>query len=776
MSDQFDFVDVLNHYVRRAAYTPGQMADLSGLPKSTIVNWLRGRVAKPREWQSIARLMAILRLDETEANEVLEAAGHPSLATLQELADEEDRDLLQSWQPRESASPTAVPARPPFQAIADAPYLMGREEELRQLSVWLRAGEVCVIQGLPGVGKTALAARLAYRLRSHFGHGVLWASPATSNAMVILDTFARAYRVDVSELSDVASRSRVVRNLLADKQALLVLDDVEESAQVEALLPPSGPCAVLITTRRQNLRVARGAHRLTLRPFSPSDNATRRLFAHVLGEERVRAEADLFAEIADLLGHLPLALLIVASRLAWEPGWETAVFLHRLRKQRQRLGELAYEGERVDAAFALSTAPLSDIERRFFAALSTFAGDDFGAEAAAAGAGLSPDAAQDHLRALYARSLVQTPRPGRYTLHPLLRDHARALLDDEGVAERLANYYLHYLEDSVAVTVVREEGNIIGVLDLTWQGERYKLFCDLVLAFVPHLRRNGRLDLAHDLLSRATDVATGAQAIACQLHLAAIARRRHRYNRAEAILARIAALLPEHPAEKGAFLVEKGTIAACRGNYSEARTLLQQALPLVREAERPALLISLLKELGVAQVAQSDYEKGEASYKRALTLARQKAPAEAPTLLRCLGGLAVAQERDYERAYLLYQEALELVRNAGVRPALAILLNNLAATAVAQNAHDKAREWLEEGLDVARQTGEQVVTSMILTNLGRLALAEGKFKEGRAYFQEAVILAEAVNRPEIAAASRAALAHETKIPLEESVQLTIIFD
>lgn len=774
MNEHIGFSQVLNRYVRRAAYTPGQLAALSGLPKSTIINWLRGRVEKPQAWQSIVRLLAVLHLDEGEASAVLKAAGHPPIAALRPLVEAEERALLQAWQPPPVAAPSA---RSPFQAIADVPYLVGRKGELAQVAAWLRAGERSVIQGLPGVGKTALAARLAYRLRPHFPDGVLWARLAASDPMSVLSTFARAYGADVDGVASLADRSRVVRDLLADKRALLVLDDVEDSAQVEALLPPSGRCAVLLTTRRQNLRVARGARRLTLRPFSPANNAGRQLFTQILGEARVQAEATLFDQIAHLLGHLPLALLIVASRLAWEPGWETADFLRRLQQRAERLPALRYEGEGVAAAFALSVDPLPEAQRRFFAVLAAFAGDDFDAAAAAAAAGIADDAAGDHLRALYARSLVQTPRSGRYSLHPLLRDYAGALPGDREAGRRLARYYLNYLEDdsNLAVAVIHEEANIEGALNLVWQEATYDLFCELVLAFVPFLRRRGRLDLARDLLSQAGEVATGAQAVSCQVNLAAIARRRHRYEEAAAILAGVSARLPDDSPAKGAFLVEQGTLAACRGDYARAQALFRQALPLLQAERDIPLRISLLKELGVAQVAQRDYEEAAVSYEQALALARREAPADAPTLLRCLGGLAIAQEQDYERAHHLYQEALALVRQAEARPALAILLNNLAATAVAQGAWEQAKMWLEEGVTVARQTGERATMAMILTNLGRLAGENGEQEAARAYFRQALDLAEEIKRPAVAAAARAGLKMEEE-RLESPPSLTIIFD
>lgn len=96
--DCFRFSDVLGRHLTRAGYTPGQLARLCGIPKATIVNWVSGRVTKPRSWRDLVKLAAVLDLSESEATAVLQSAGHPSIAELLAAAsDEQDRDLLSPW-------------------------------------------------------------------------------------------------------------------------------------------------------------------------------------------------------------------------------------------------------------------------------------------------------------------------------------------------------------------------------------------------------------------------------------------------------------------------------------------------------------------------------------------------------------------------------------------------------------------------------------------------------------------------------------------------------
>lgn len=788
MSDPFEFADRLNHCVERSAYTPGQLSTLSDIPKSTIVNWLQGRVARPRDWQAVVRLLRVLHLSEREADEVLRAAGQPVLAELQRLATEEERELLVQWQ---------LPIRHvlrsvPFQAIPNPSHFVGREEEVKQLAEWLQAGELCIVQGLPGVGKTALAARIAYHLRPQLADGVLWARVSGSGTSAILNTFARAYGVDVSDLPDVDSRGRVVRELLADKQALVVLDDSPESATVEPLLPPSGRCAVLITTRRQNLRAGLGSRRLSLAPFSTESATARQLFAQILGEERVAAEAALFDQIAALLGQLPLALLIVASRLAYEPGWSTVALLERLQRRQQRWEALAFEDLSLRLSLEVGLEELSSAEHHLFTTLSVFPAS-FSAGAVATIAGLEEEKAEEGLRSLHARSLAQVSQGQRYELHPLLRDFADTLLREEDGSKseaqrRFVSYYRHFLQEHARPlstrsirAVVTEEANIEAALTIAWSLGEPVTYTEMVLDFVPHLEQRGLLDKAEVLLSQALTVLKGTGATEARIRLAILFRRRRQYERAECTLAEVESAWANgkgepSPVAEAALLIERGIIAACRHDYSEATRLFARAAPAARKSEDPSLLVTLLKEWGAAEVAQSRYEVAEAHYVEALALAREQTPVQVPTLLRTLGGLAVARDRDYESARSYYLAALEEARSYEAYPALPVLLNNLAVTAAAAGEVAQAEATLAEALALARQRGEPVTLAMIRLNLGRLALYQGEVDTGQQCLEEALSHAELAAHASLSAAIQAALAQAEEEYPAELPALTVIFD
>jgi predicted ATPase len=446
--------------VARSGYTAGQLARLSSIPKPTIVNWLEGRVKRPRTREDLLRLAVVLHLDRAELSELLVSAGHPDVDVLERSArqtnDTEALALLRPWLSTAVSPHSPAPQPAPFQVMADLPTFVGREEEIAQLRARLSEPThptLYAIHGMGGVGKTALAVKMAYLMRGNFPDGVLWARVNLSDTLSILGTFASAYQLDVSQYSDLHSRSRVVRDLLGRKRALIILDGAERSEQIAPLLPPTGGCAVIVTTRRQDLSVLRGAYRLHLSPFSPQTGEALALFARVLGNGRVQAEKHLFTQLAQLLGYLPLAIDIAAARLAYEPGWSTAEFLTQLQQTNQRLHELAFDQQSVRLSFETSYAALSPEEQHCFAALSVFVGEDFSEAAAAAVTQVSRAEMRRMLHHFYALSLVQTGRPAlagqpaRYRLHQLLRDFAREkLVDDTAVTQRMIAYYTQFAD------------------------------------------------------------------------------------------------------------------------------------------------------------------------------------------------------------------------------------------------------------------------------------------------------------------------------------------
>jgi tetratricopeptide (TPR) repeat protein len=724
INQPFQLADVLGQYVNRSGYTPGQLAKLSGIPKPTIVNWLEGRVRKPRGVDDLLRLMAVLHLQQSEASTLLLAAGHPTINELRQSAmqtgNTSQLELLAQW----LEQPMLQVNLQPFQATADLPHFVGRDVEISQLKQAFMQAEhhtLYSLHGMGGIGKTALAVHVVYQVRYQFPDGVLWANMDNSDVMSVLGTFASAYRLDVSPYGDVSSRSRVVRELLANKKVLIVLDNVNSSEQVIPLLPPTGSCAVLVTTRRHDLSILRGAKRLVLAPFDAEKDESLALFARVLGDERVMAERPFFTELADLLGHLPLAVDIAAGRLAYEPGWSTTDFLQRVRQERRRLIELTYEDQSVRLSFNISYHALPAEIQQFFAVLGQFTGHSFDDQAAAYIANVPFEDAQNYLRQLFAISLVQqaqvyTQERPRYQLHLLLRNFARQQIEETAVSSRYVHYFVAY---------VQENGRLLNSIDLVYQ--------DILAAF----------KLA-DASQMHESFVQGVNSIYYFLEARGL------YNMAATLLDQMQNHLTQYgnPQATMVALHNQGRLAQHQGEYIEAETKYEAALLLAREQANHEPLSHLLRSLGVLAARRGDYELANAYYKEGLNLTRDIGyGSPVSNFLRGLGVQAYMQG-NYARAEMFYEEGLALLEMHDVDAqdprVTGSKILGLGLLAFEQGDYEQARDYFTQSLTLARQLGHLERVIVLLRNLANLYRVQGQFVEAASYYSTGLKLAREI--------------------------------
>ena len=750
MQREPDLAEVLGRFVERTGYNIGQLGKLSGIPKRTIANWLGGHVQRPRHESDLLKLAKVLHLDERETNELLQAAEHPSLQELRSTAqDEATRDLLAQLTARHQEMA-------PFQAIPDLPYFVGRQKEVRALRELLLGGGralICSLQGMGGVGKTALAAHLAYQLRPHFPDGVLWARVDKAEPISILSAFANAYGRDVSAYTDVESRSQVVREILAGKRALIVLDNVQRSQEVEPLLPPSiGTCAVIITTRQQNLAVTSGMYRFTVGPFDKTRKEAIALFARILGEERARREKHTLAQIADLLGHLPLAVAIAASRMAYEPGWSTSQFLEHLQQAKRRLDLLNYDDQSVRLSAHVSYDMLQPDEQAFFAALGAFSPENLNPQAITAVTRRPREAVEATLRRLYRLSLVQVGQSQRYRLHPLLHDFARerlGLSEDRGVIlGRLVDFYAGYVDgrryDLDALE--RELDNILAVVEVARNEGMVVAMIRTVTGLQLLLETKGLYDLAALHLEQAREAA-GALGDNASLATVLLYRSRLLRKRGEFTAARVTAeaglALAQQIENKhltSAFFGEVGAALSCLGQASEAPAYYQAGLALARELGDPELMSTHLLYLGM--FSRSDTREAERYYEEGLALARHIGDTtKRAKFLNNLGTVA-SDQGELTKAEAYFREGFVLAQELGYQELIGIALLNLGETARLRGTYAAAEDYLEESLAVARQLGQKRLLRLALEQLGELASAQERSEAAEAFYREALAVAQ----------------------------------
>ncbi|TWD83706.1 DNA-binding SARP family transcriptional activator [Kribbella amoyensis] len=364
----------------------------------------------------------------------------------------------QDWRRRPGAGPIAVQQTP-----AAPPDFIGRSGELTRVEAALArpadgrgpaAGRIVLIDGIAGVGKTALALAAAQRLRGQYPDGQLYADlrGATETApepMQVLGRFLRALGVPSRQIGiDQAEAAALLRSELADRRMLILLDNVHDADQVRPLLPGAGGSDVIVTSRRRMHGLA-GAVVVDLGPLAQEESVA--LIAATAGSQRVDADPAAASELAEACARLPLALRIASARLATRQAWTISDLTRRLGDENHRLAELSTDGSSVLNSFQLSYADLSASAQRAFRLCSLHPGDDFGADGTAVLLGLRPAEADRLLENLLEANMVMQYAPDRYRFHDLLGLYARRLLTDDGEADAArARLYAWYAETATA--------------------------------------------------------------------------------------------------------------------------------------------------------------------------------------------------------------------------------------------------------------------------------------------------------------------------------------
>ncbi|MFJ8198776.1 BTAD domain-containing putative transcriptional regulator [Streptomyces sp. NPDC096152] len=332
----------------------------------------------------------------------------------------------------------------PAQLPPQPAHFTGRADDLRALRRALTGSSgggspVAVISGMAGVGKSALALHAAHTLLERFPDGQLYVSLHGATPGMTPLTPRQALRALLRDLGaeprhipehpDAAAA--LLRSLLAPTRTLLVLDDAESAAQVRPLLPAGAGCAVLVTSRSP-LTALDGARRFPLAPLSGEDSAA--LLRAVSGRHGLDAGHPLVA----LTGRLPLALRVVAARLAARRALTPDVLAGQLAATEERLHHLEYDDLSVRRSLAVAHDALAASEREAdrdaAVALRRIGALDlptYGAPLIARLTGTDERRAEAALDRLVDVALLEESAYGRYAPHDLVRYFARELAEAE---------------------------------------------------------------------------------------------------------------------------------------------------------------------------------------------------------------------------------------------------------------------------------------------------------------------------------------------------------
>ncbi|THV43434.1 AfsR/SARP family transcriptional regulator [Glycomyces buryatensis] len=435
---------------------------------------LRGVVAKHATRQRFAaQLMRSLHAcgRSVEALEHYESVREHLADSLGVDPDPELRAVhLEILRADSSAEPDAGEATPAG-GIAIAPSTLppttarftGRDEQIRALDQALDASASAagsaVISGMGGVGKTTLAVHWAHRVAAEFPDGRLYfnlrgfdpSAPETGPGPA-LGAALRALGVEQHRIpADVEDQTGLYRTLLEGRKVLVVLDNVRDTRQARPLLPASPGSFTVITSRDPLVGlIMGGAAPIPLQELTSDES--QQLLSGFLPGGKIDAGSRTAGRILRICGGLPLALSLVGAWAAAHPSASLVSLAERLESTSNILNVFSDKGSSLDlrTVFACSYQELGPRAAAAFRLLGLHPGPDITASAMASLAAIAPDQAAETLRELADAHLVEEHRPGRYTMHDLLRAYAVDRLET-GVAQaersiaarRMVEHYTH---------------------------------------------------------------------------------------------------------------------------------------------------------------------------------------------------------------------------------------------------------------------------------------------------------------------------------------------
>lgn len=610
---------------------------------------------------------------------------------------------------------------PVCQLPLDLPDLTGRDtlvDELVRHVAHRDRPAVVVLSGPPGVGKSAVAVRVAHLTRSAFPDGQLHLDLAGTSAAPrapadVLPELLRAVgHQDIPR--SLPERAALLRSALAGRRMCVVLDDAASAAQVAPLLPGTGGSAVLVTSRAV-LADLPGAHAVELDVLPEADAA--RLLDGIVGADRTRAEPDSAAAILEFCGHLPLAIRVAGTRLAHRRGWTLRTLADRLRDERHRLDELRVGDLAVRASVTLSYTSLPAPAARAFGLLGLLGPVRWPGWVVGALLDRDADDVLDLLLDNHLVELIGSDAAGvpRYRLHDLLRCYAaeraepdRAALDRvfAGYLERAAAAaagmpYFGVLSekatpaDHPAAWFDAERDTGVAMVSLAADHGADDLAWRLATAFAPYFDLRGH----HDHWQRTHDIA-----------LAAARRAGSRHG--EAIVLR-----------------NLGQVALYRDTYDDAQTRFAAAHRLFTEtgddrgaAVALAGLATVLRLLGRPEEALDCCHD-------ALTVFARVGDRHGEAVARLAAGSAWLERGCLAQAGRWFADAYELCAAIGDRHREAHALKRLAELHQRRGDLSTARDHASRALSIFRELDDEHCVGYTNQSLGELYLRSGRLAD-----------------------------------------------
>ncbi|MFD8147592.1 tetratricopeptide repeat protein [Streptomyces sp. NPDC059708] len=571
---------------------------------------------------------------------------------------------------------------------------------------------VLLVAGRPGSGRTALAEAFVREVADQYPDGLVRVR-LTAPGGEPLET-ERAVRTLLEGLGERTppgacedDLSAALRETLAGRRAILLLDDAADPQQVDALLPDTPECLVVVTAEGPLTGIP-DVRPCTLGGLDTGSAVA--LLARTIGDTRIAVDPRAAEDLTEECGALPAVIALAGGWLAAHPKAAVADLAKQLHEMP------AGTSGPLGRAFRIVYESLPQPAQRTLRLLPLAPAGILDSHTASALAGCSVAAAQSTLEDFARLGLVRHDRDGLFLLPGCLAPFLQSLLEaKERPAEvqlaraRMLERTVRLLTSCRAMAELSEEdaAEAREALDglpralrfpdrraaATWLDTRLAALtasADLAVA-------DGGLDtLARRLVSalvRALAAHRGTEAAAPELYglhrlVLGVAERRHLHR------------------EQAAALLNLADLDAATGRTPEALERYRAALAAGKAAKDPYATGRAMESVGGAYQELADWPRASDWFGRALAhaLARGERPDEARLYGR-LGNVHTYAGR-YGEALRSWRAAAAGYRRLADVPGQAKALSEMARIQEYAGRPEESLHTCREAIELARRAGD----------------------------------------------------------------------
>ena len=668
-----------------------------------------------------------------------------------------------------------VISQPPRQICPQPPpapdKFAGRDEELARLKERLKAGEVeavAVMNGLGGIGKTALARQLAHVLYHETGseryfRAVLWLDvtslPDESRLLrELAGQVEPEFRLYEGEgLAGLRQRVRAsLQTAIEQKCAecgpdrvLFVLDDVWENGlavakRLKELRPAN--TTVLVTTRFGKVAQELYAQPITLNRFQPSEGA--KMLAAYLPDV---ADKGLLQSLSTVLGGHALALKLAAYRV---PRLNPLKALQtQLEQYLIRLAdgthfwdlELADKETDLEKVLSYTYTDLGETGQAHFRALGVLPAEQpFDKELLAAVWRISEAEVESEIERFYDLALLEPSTeeesavsygPGWYRQHTILNSYALALLKVNPTEYAATRDRYH--DRSIRIAY--------GFRELKDKPEEWQPLDP----YLPHIHSVGDVLAALTLTNPPThDEPTLSRALDFARYITVYLYRRQEVHKMKWLeMGLVAARSLQDRPRESLFLNSLGLYYDNRGDKAKALDYYKQDLVISREIDDQQGEAATLSNIGLVYSSLGDQQQALDFYQQALLLLRAVGDQSGAATTLTNIGLAYSDLGDKRQALAFYQQTLFLTRAVGDRGGEAATLTNIGKVYSDLGDKRQALQYYEQALPLTRAVGDRRGEANTLSNMGIVLWEIGEQERGLQLVEQAQSLLEQIRSP-----------------------------